>query len=386
MRILFVSSSSGSRGGGEIHVLYLAEALAREGHEVILWASTHERMDELAGKFAAFGEVVRDDYTNTYDRPLRSVVPSMRDAGAIAARWQALAPDVVHVNKQNLEDGLDLLRAAEMSGLPSVAVIHITQTARYLRARLGGIRDFQARRALQRYPGPLVAIQDARGRDLETFLDRREGIHTINNGVPLTDADEMARLRAEERAAQGLGDEHLAVVAVGRMVPQKRPQLFLDVARAVHAERPDVRFRWVGDGPLSEMWDERVAREGLEGVVERLPWQATVQPYLAAADVFLHPAEFEGLPLALIEAMSARLPCILPSDLAADMETLPPDTMQTFERPESVAALLGDRDALAATARRGRAFIEDELSLETMAHRYLDLYRSTIQHATVRSH
>ena len=65
MRILFASSSSGSRGGGEIHLLYLAEALAALGHEVLLWVSDHPRMDELASKCGAFGRVVRAPYVNT---------------------------------------------------------------------------------------------------------------------------------------------------------------------------------------------------------------------------------------------------------------------------------------------------------------------------------
>src|SRR5205809_5773405 len=82
MRILLASSSSGSRGGGELYLLYLGRALAARGHDVILWASSHSRMNELAASFAAFGKVQRSDYVNTYDRRLRSVASYLDGASA----------------------------------------------------------------------------------------------------------------------------------------------------------------------------------------------------------------------------------------------------------------------------------------------------------------
>lgn len=52
MKILFVSTSSGSRGGGELYLIYLAKKLRQHGMEVALWCATHERMDELATSFS----------------------------------------------------------------------------------------------------------------------------------------------------------------------------------------------------------------------------------------------------------------------------------------------------------------------------------------------
>ena len=88
----------------------------------------------------------------------------------IAREWQALRPDVIHINKQNLEDGLDLLRAARLCALPSICTIHLTQNARYLRARAGWLRDRIARRQLSRYQGVLVAVQEGRRSVLSEFL------------------------------------------------------------------------------------------------------------------------------------------------------------------------------------------------------------------------
>ena len=62
MKVLLASSSSGSRGGGELYLVYLGRALAHRGHAVTLWASTNPRMDELANTFSGFGQVLRSGY------------------------------------------------------------------------------------------------------------------------------------------------------------------------------------------------------------------------------------------------------------------------------------------------------------------------------------
>ena len=186
MKVLLVSTSSGSRGGGEHYLLYLGAALAERGHEPVLWAARHPRMDELTARFATTGHVIRADYTNTYDRRARSLASWLDRATArrVSAEWRSLAPDFVHINKQNLEDGLDLLAAARLAGLPCLSMVHITQSARYLRATLAGVRDWVARRALRDFPGCFVTTPENRQRELADFLEAPERVRMIANGVP----------------------------------------------------------------------------------------------------------------------------------------------------------------------------------------------------------
>src|SRR5689334_5901915 len=213
MRILLVSSSSGSRGGGELFLISLGEALRTLGHEPSLWASNHPRMDELAAKFAPIGEVHREPYLNTYDRRLRSFsgAGDLRSGRRLAAAWKRLAPEVVHLNKQNLEDGLDLVWATRFALLPTVCTIHVTQTARYLDAQHGWVRDAVARWVLRRYPGRFVAIGASRRVDLTGFLQTHNGAKTvlIENGVPIASRDELNSLRKQTRSQLGLRDDQL---------------------------------------------------------------------------------------------------------------------------------------------------------------------------------
>src|SRR5947209_3130438 len=138
MRILLVSSGSGSRGGGEIFLRYIGMGLADRGHEVLMWMPEHERMDELARKCMSFGHIIRSHYRNTYDYTARSIstLCNWRVSRRLANEWMSLRPDVIHLNKQNLEDGLDLLRATRVCKVPSICTIHLTQTTGYVGARV----------------------------------------------------------------------------------------------------------------------------------------------------------------------------------------------------------------------------------------------------------
>ena len=380
MKILLASSSSGSRGGGELYLVYLGRALAQRGHAITLWASAHPRMDELANTFSGFGEVLRSDYENTYDQRGRSLASYLNFGASrkVAAVWRAAEPDFIHLNKQNLEDGLDLLRAARLSGVPNLATIHLSQSARYLRAKLAWPRDFVARRALRRYPGLLVTVLENRQRDLADFLGDSPRIRMIPNGVPLFDLTRRAAGRAAKRAELGFAESEQLFIAVGRMMPQKRPLLFLEKARQILQTLPEAKFLWVGDGALSGEWDARVAAKGLGHSIRRLPWHNDVQSLLLAADVFMHVADFEGLPLAILEAMSAGLPCAITDNLLGEMPFMTAENSIAIGADESWIAQLREPALLRARGAAARRLAEEKFSFGKMAESYEALYRETL--------
>jgi glycosyltransferase involved in cell wall biosynthesis len=380
MKILLVSSSSGSRGGGELYLLYLGRALAARGHEVLLWASDHPRMDELCSLFAPIGRVVRSVYRNTYDYRTRSVANYLNYVSyrRLAREWEEIAPDVIHINKQNLEDGLDLLRAAALAGRPHLTTIHLTQSARYLRAQLAPVRDFVARRALRQDAGPLVCVLKDRADDLAQFIGNSSRVRTVPNGVELYDLSERPRIRDAQRAQLGIAPETVLLAAVGRLVPQKRPFVFLDLAERIHARLPSTQFIWVGDGILAEEWDAAVQARNLGGFVRRLGWQANVRDFLFAADVFLHAAEFEGLPLAILEALSAGLPCAITSNLLTEMPFLSQMNSIAISDDDAWAGVLADRVQLASLGREARRLAEEQFSFALMAERYEALYHEVV--------
>jgi len=378
MKILFASSSSGSRGGGETFLVYLGEALTRRGHAVSLWTSSHPRMDEIASRFARFGHVFRADYTNTYDRPRRSLSALLdRKTPARAAReWHALLPDIIHINKQNLEDGLDLLHATRLIAAPGICTIHITQSAAFLRAKAAWLRDSISRRGLLSYKGALVTVSEPRKSDLEEFLGL-SSITSIPNGVPIPPPLPPSE-RTRRRAELGISTDDLAVLAVGRMTPQKRPLLFLEIASRILARLPGTKFFWIGDGPLAAEWDARAATLGISSQVQRLGWREDVSTLLAAGDLLLHTAEYEGMPFAILEAMAAGLPCAVSDNLHREMPFLSEENSIRVSDDTALIQLLQDRPELSRRAHAAANLAATRFSTDTMAQAYESLYKTLI--------
>ncbi len=151
MKILLVSSSSGSHGGGEFYLRDLSGALATMGHMPTAWLSRHSQMDPLAASFRERDlSVSRFDYLNTYHRRLRSLgaVLDQRLQRRLVGQFDHSGADIIHINSQCLEDGLDLVAAAGRSRIPAVATIHVTRSATSLGARVGRLRDVICRTSL----------------------------------------------------------------------------------------------------------------------------------------------------------------------------------------------------------------------------------------------
>src|SRR5439155_24009534 len=144
--------------------------------------------------FSAFGTVVRSHYRNTYDYRSRPLATCFNVAASqrIAQQWAGIKPDIVHINKQNLEDGLDLLRAAKTTGTPSVCTVHITQCARYLKAHVASIRDKVARRALRAFAARYVAVGELRAVEVEAIVGSETRVSMSYNGVARPDPGQLS--------------------------------------------------------------------------------------------------------------------------------------------------------------------------------------------------
>src|SRR6185437_15678812 len=169
-------------------------------------------------------------------------------------------------------------------------------------------------------------------------------------------------------------DDQLLIVGVGRLVPQKRPFVFLEMAKKLHERYPHVRFAWVGDGELSEEWRAAIARNGLSDVVLWTGWKSDVRPYLAAADLLLHTAEFEGLPFALIEAMSMGVPCAISRSVASELPFLDAHNAIIYDDRSQLEHLVSHPRALRKVGELARALMNERFSNHAMAASYEKLY------------
>ncbi len=132
-------------------------------------------------------------------------------------------------------------------------------------------------------------------------------IHVVQNGIV---PPERLPDRQTERVRLGWPADRAVVLTVGRFTEQKGHRLLLDAIERVHTCHPQARFVWVGDGPLAEELAAQIAARALGDVVEQAGRRDDVPALMAAADLFVLPSQFEGLPLVVLEAMSAGMPVV----------------------------------------------------------------------------
>ncbi|WP_333819869.1 glycosyltransferase family 4 protein [Ohtaekwangia sp.] len=100
----------------------------------------------------------------------------------------------------------------------------------------------------------------------------------------------------------------IGTIAVFRF--QKRLDLWMELAAAILKKIPQAHFIIVGDGPLKDKLIEKREALGLNSRIHLAGLQTEVRPYLAAFDIYMMSSIFEGLPIALLEAMASGCPVI----------------------------------------------------------------------------
>ena len=206
-----------------------------------------------------------------------------------------------------------------------------------------------------------------------------EGACERENFVFLPNAVDTARYRLPESVREKYRDElgltgKLVIGHVGRFHPTKNQTFLLDAFKLVHDRKPDSALLLVGDGDLRAQCEEKTAALGLSDSVIFTGNRSDVPELLQAMDAFAFPSVWEGLPVTLIEAQAAGLPCLVSRNVTHDV-----DVSLLVERlPIDDAALWAEK-LLNAPPRRDvtgdivRAGFDIRSSAEKMTGLYLKL-------------
>jgi glycosyltransferase involved in cell wall biosynthesis len=162
------------------------------------------------------------------------------------------------------------------------------------------------------------------------------------------------------RAALGVPADAPLVGFVGRLSPEKGPDVFLRAALLAHAKLPAAHFVFVGDGPLAPMLREDVARFRIGDRVHFAGVRRDIPAVLNDLDLLVSSSHSEAMPLAVMEAMASGLPVVatrvggLP-DMVAHGESgwlvAPGDFEDIAARVRQVLAAPGELARMAAAAR-----------------------------------
>jgi len=199
------------------------------------------------------------------------------------------------------------------------------------------------------------------------------------NGVDTEAFQPRPRPECGLRAALGIPASARVVGFLGRLSPEKGPEVFLRAALLASARLPDAHFVLVGDGPLAPTLRETIARLRLQDRVHLAGLRRDVAAVLNDMDVLVSSSHSEAMPLAVMEAMASGVPVVATRvggvpDMIAQGESgwlvAPNDFDEIAARLVQILATPGELERM---GRAARARAVDKMSLADTVDRMAQL-------------
>lgn len=208
------------------------------------------------------------------------------------------------------------------------------------------------------------------------------GVQVIPNGVDTARFHPGYAARASEERAR-------TVLCVSRLSYEKGIDVLLQAWNLLQQMAPDLKARLVivGNGPLEPQLKWMARALGIAGSVEFAGVRGDIPAQLHRGSLAVLPSRWEGMPVAVLEAMACGLPCVA-TRVSGSEDIIQhglngllvePEDYQSLAR--AMVSLLGDPAALEKYGHAARITVEERYSLERITSAYLELYRNVAHRA-----
>lgn len=236
-------------------------------------------------------------------------------------------------------------------------------------------------RSTARLVSGFVAIsEDVRQSMIKGIGPIGQRITTIANGVDVERYQQQVDRKAV-RAELGLPEEAQVVAMVALFREQKGHRFLVEAMETLSTKHPDLHILLIGDGDLRPAVETQVATANLGHCIHFLGNRPDVPDLLAASNIFVLPSLWEGLPMAVLEAMATGLSVVV-SDLAGTRKIVTPDKTGIIIEPGNSKMLANALDQILSTPTKAEAlgqaaqtWVEEVYSARKQANDHIALYR-----------
>ena len=356
--------------GAEVQLFYLARAL--QAHPGVELRVVLLNPGQLEQRLRDEGVAVTVFDENRLSAPdiARALYREMR-------RWR---PDLLHTHrsKENILGAL----VAGLCRVPSLRTVHGDSEIprdRWKPRLVAGLNRWTGR-WMQR---KLIAVSPELAAKLSRDFPAGH-IRVIENSIDAAELEDRARAPLSEP----LEPERVHVALIGRMVPVKRVDRFIEVARRLFQRAPQARihFHHLGDGPLQDAMRQKIREAGLDQRHITLHgFTENTAPWIRRMDLLLFLSDHEGLPMTLLEAMALGTAVVYRRQLPTLHQLLcdgacgyPVDEDDDECFAETLLTLSADLRSVERTAQRARQRLLADYDISGKIDDYLDLYRQIL--------
>lgn len=198
--------------------------------------------------------------------------------------------------------------AAKKAGVPlRIAHSHNTRATKSKNI-IRNLFPVAAKYIINRYANVRLACEEAAGRAL---FYKKNNFEVLHNGIDLERFSYSLSDRNRIRRSLGIDNSKKVLLHVGRFEEQKNHTYLIDVFSRQMKDDPNTVLILVGDGSLAEAIRTQVREAGAGEAVFFAGKQSDMAAYYSAADVFVLPSLYEGLPVSLVEAQANGLTCLV---------------------------------------------------------------------------
>lgn len=182
----------------------------------------------------------------------------------------------------------------------------------------------------------------------------------LNNAIDVNQFSYNSRVREVVRDELGIGQNQLVVSHIGRYTKEKNHEFILKIFSELRKLGIGARLLMIGDGTLRTHIMQMAEQASLSSDVIFTGVRSDVERLMQAMDVFVLPSLYEGLPVTMVEAQAAGLPCII-------SDKVPPECILT-EGLVDVMPLSASPGAWAEKILAKRAIPRTDRRAEIAAH------------------
>ena len=294
-------------GGPAIHTILLTHGLNAQRYSTMLVTG---REDEFEGNMLSLAKekVVEPVFIDSLQREIKF----SKDWDAFWKIYSLIRkqkPDIVHTH--TAKAGALGRLAAKLAGVPLIVhTFHGNTFHGYFSSAKEKIFVI-IERFLCSFTDAVITVSLKGSEDLlEKRVIKKEKIVNIPLGLELEKFLGCKAHEGELRRELGFLKEDMLVGIVARLVPIKGHTYFLEAAKIVLEEKPETKFLIVGDGELRKDLEEYAEKLKIEKSIFWTGFRSDLERIYADLDVVVLSSINEGLPVAIIEAMSSSKPVV----------------------------------------------------------------------------